>query len=207
MILVDDQALVREGLRALIERDPDLAVVATAEPGETLRIVASEPSDLVIVDVSRSPSGGAVLVRELKRELPDRAVLMLSAHQHFDIVAEALDSGAAGYALKSQSPSELFAAIRRVVAGERYIAPGLRAPSSDGNGSGVPAGLMRALSRREREIFDLLVRGDSNSTIARALFISVKTVETHRTRVMKKLEVHSIGELIRLAARHGHLAA
>ena len=172
IILVDDQELFRESLRLLIERDPNLSVVATSgDPREARQVVAAHPSDLVIVEVSRPASGGAALVRELKRDDPDRRALMLSMHQHFDIVADALDSGAAGYALKSQSPAELFTAIRTVVGGERYLAPGLRAPSE--GDTGVPAGLMRALSRREREIFELLVRGDSNSQIARHLFISV----------------------------------
>jgi DNA-binding NarL/FixJ family response regulator len=208
VILVDDHELFREGLRALLSQDPEITVVATAgDAREAKRVVGDHPTALLIVDVSLPGSGGVPLVRELKREEQRRPVLMLSMHQHADVVADALDNGADGYALKSQSPKELLAAIRVVAGGKRYLAPGLPVPSGDGHPGAVPLGLLRALSKREREVLTCLVRGDSNQDIARQLFISVKTVETHRIRVMKRLEVHSIADLVRLAVRHGHFAA
>jgi DNA-binding NarL/FixJ family response regulator len=208
LVLVDDHELFREGLRALLECDATLSIVASANDArEALDATAQHPCDVVILDVTLPGCNGTSLVRDLKREDPARKVLMLSMHQHLDVVTEALDNGADGYAIKNQSPAELREAIRTVAAGERYLAPSLRDAVSERNGRGLTTGLLGALSKREREIFGLLVRGYNNNDIAGQLFISIKTVETHRTRIMKKLEVHSMGDLVRLAARHGHLAA
>ncbi|HXU74484.1 MAG TPA: response regulator transcription factor [Polyangia bacterium] len=208
VVLVDDHELFREGLRALLQGE-QVSVVGTAgDAREAIRLLDDSACDLVIVDVTLPGPSGVSLLRDLKRAQPHRPVLMLTMHTHADVVADAFDNGADGYALKSQSPAELLEAIHAVVAGERYLAPTLRTATSDGGGdSSTPSGLLRMLTRREREIFELLVRGENNRAIGRLLFISVKTVETHRTRLMRKLEVHSIAELVRLAARHGHLAA
>jgi DNA-binding NarL/FixJ family response regulator len=208
VILVDDHELFCEGLRALLSQEPAIEVVGTAgDARQAQQVVADHPGALVIVDVSLPGSGGVALVRELKRADPMRPALVLTMHEHADVVADALDSGADGYALKSQPPRELVAAIHKVAGGGRYLAPGLTAPQGDAQHRAVPSGLLRTLSKREREIFACLVRGDSNQQIARQLFISVKTVETHRMRVLKKLDVHSMAELVRLAVRHGHLGA
>jgi DNA-binding NarL/FixJ family response regulator len=208
VVLIDDHELFREGLRVLLENG-QISVVGTAgDAREAIHVLGETACDLVIVDVTLPGSSGVSLLRELKRDQPHRPVLMLTMHEHADIVADALDNGADGYALKSQSPAELIEAIHAVHAGERYLAPTLRPATSDGGGDfSAPPGLLRTLTRREREVFELLVRGDSNRDIGRLLFISVKTVETHRTRLMRKLEVHSIAELVRFAARHGHLEA
>ena len=208
VILVDDHELFREGLRALLSQDPEISIVAAAaDAREAKPLVAEHPGSVVIVDVTLPGAGGVSFVRDLKREEPGRPVLMLSMHQHSDVVADALDSGADGYALKSESAAELLEAIRRVARGEQYLAPGLSLPPGDGAHRTTPSGLLRTLSKREREIFACLVRGDDNRAIAQQLFISVKTVETHRMRIMKKLDVHSMADMVRLAARHGHLAA
>jgi DNA-binding NarL/FixJ family response regulator len=207
VILVDDHELFREGLRALLSNRPGLSVVAAANDArEALRVVAETPCDVVVVDVTLPGSSGIALCRDLKRDNERRPVLILTSDLHPDIVADAFDAGAEGYAVKSQSPQELVEALRAVVAGEQYLAPSLRHLVRGENGRGR-SGVLSGLSPREREIFTLLVRGQSNAEIGRALFISVKTVETHRTHIMKKLDVHSISDLVRLAARHGHLAA
>jgi DNA-binding NarL/FixJ family response regulator len=208
VILVDDHELFREGLRALLANRDDLTVVAAANDArEALQAAADHPCDIVVVDVTLPGSGGVALVRDLKRDDPRRPVLMLSSYQHADIVVDALDAGAEGYAVKTQSPQQLIEAIRAVAGGERYLAPALRHLVRRDSGRSGRTGLLSMLSVREREVFDLLVRGQANAEIAKILFISVKTVETHRTHVMKKLDVHSMADLIRLAARHGHLAA
>jgi DNA-binding NarL/FixJ family response regulator len=208
IIVVDDHELFREGLRALFNHSNDFTVVAVAgDAREALRVAAEHPCDVIAVDVTLPGSNGIALVRDLKRADPRRPVLMLSSYEHADIVADAFDAGAEGYAIKSQSPQQFIEAIRAVVAGERYLAPSLRNLVRRDDGRIGRSGLLSALSVREREIFDLLVRGQNNVDIGKMLFISVKTVETHRTHIMKKLDVHSIGDLIRLAARHGHLAA
>jgi DNA-binding NarL/FixJ family response regulator len=206
VILVDDHDLFCEGLRAVLARDSDFAVVATAGDAATARrVFAAQPCDVGIIDVSLPTSNGNALVRDLRRDAPRLPLLMLSMHHFPDVVADALDAGATGYALKNQSPDELFHAVRTVAAGGRYLAPRLSALAAVAEGRRPPLGLLRGLSKREREVFDLLIHGHSNQDISTHLFISVKTVETHRMRIMKKLSVHSIVELIRLAARHGHL--
>ena len=208
IILVDDHELFRDGLGELLRKRGDLAVVAEANDArEATLAVAENPCDLVVVDITLPGSSGIALVRDLKRDDPRRPVLMLSSYQDADIVADALDAGADGYAIKTQSPQQFIEAIHAVVAGQGYLAPSLRHVVRRDGGRSGRTGFLGSLSAREREIFDLLVRGRSNGDIAKALFISVKTVETHRTHIMKKLDVHSIGDLVRLAARHGHLAA
>jgi DNA-binding NarL/FixJ family response regulator len=125
-------------------------------------------------------------------------VLMISGHAVSDYVARAFAAGALGFVLKSQPKREIVDAIRRVAAGERYLSPQIPLPSGD-----AAVGGFEQLTRREHEIFDLTVRGRNNRTIAALLYISVKTVETHRTRIYRKLGAHSVGELVRIAARNG----
>lgn len=207
VLLVDDHELFCQGMCALLAREPDLSVVGSARDVATARSLFDEQAcDVAVIDISLPGAGGISLVRELRRELPHLAILMLSMHDYPDVVSDALARGATGYALKSQSPQEISDAIRTVAGGQRYLAPPLTelAPSI---GKRPSLGLLSGLSAREREVFDLLVQGQSNQAISSSLFISVKTVETHRMRLMRKLSVHSIGELIRLAVRHDRLLA
>jgi DNA-binding NarL/FixJ family response regulator len=207
VVLVDDHELFCEGMRAVLAGEPDLSLVATAHDAPSARrLLDEQPCEVVVVDVSLPGPAGTDLVRELREEAPERPILMLSMHQYPDVVADAFDSGASGYALKSQSPRELFEAIHAVAAGRRYLAPTLE-PVAPPSARRPQLGLLRGLSAREREVFDLLVSGHSNQEVSKRLFISVKTVETHRMRIMKKLGVHNIGDLIRIAVRHGHLCA
>jgi DNA-binding NarL/FixJ family response regulator len=205
IVLVEDHRLFRDGLRAIFGGYPDLEVVAeAADSREAAQILETVPHDLVIVDVTLPGSNGMALVRDRRRRKDGSPILVLSMHQSADIVADAFAAGITGYALKQQSMLELVDAVRVVASGKRYLAPQIPPEVIDEEavrGDGVLA----LLSSREREIFDLIVRGSSNATIAQQLFISIKTVETHRARILKKLGVHSVGELIRLAVRHGLL--
>ncbi|MCU1281675.1 MAG: Response regulator, LuxR family [bacterium] len=210
ILLVDDHRLFRDGFRAILAAYPEFAIVAeAADVREATRLAAEVPHDLVVVDITLPGSNGLALMRELKRQRARSPVLVLTMHQHADIVADAFAAGATGYALKHQSEGEIIEALRSCAERRRYLAPQIPPSLLDGEDAGRRAsgGILTQLSAREREIFDLIVRGASNADIAKQLFISVKTVETHRTRIMKKLDVHSAGELIRLAARHGLLAA
>ncbi|MDB4964946.1 MAG: two component transcriptional regulator, LuxR family [Myxococcales bacterium] len=211
ILLVDDHRLFRDGMRALLATYPDLQIVAEAsDAAQALEQAAAVDHDLIILDISLPGSNGMALLRDLKNRPQCRPVLVLTSHQHRDMVADAFAAGATGYALKHESYGDLVEAVRATAEGRRYLAPQLApelldiTPASGGKAS---RGVLGVLSPREREIFDLIVRGETNAAMARRLGISVKTIETHRTRIMHKLDLHSVGELVRLAARHGLLAA
>lgn len=209
LLLVDDHRLFRDGLRAILSSYPDLEVVGEASDYRSaIELIEKVEFDLIVLDITLPGSNGLALLRELKRRHVRQPALVLTMHQHGDMVADAFAAGAVGYALKHQSEAELVEAVRSTARRVTYLAPQLsRELLPDANGGATPPGVLSLLSSREREIFDLIVRGHSNADIAHQLFISVKTVETHRTRIMRKLDVHNVGELIRLAARHGFLAA
>lgn len=201
VVLIDDHHLFVEGLSLLMQQQPDLEVVGDArEATGALAVVDAAHPDVAVVDVSLAGSSGISLVRDLVRR--ECRVLMLSMYAEQVYVKQALEAGALGYALKDQPASEVLEAIRTVGAGRRYLASKVArfaaAPSPD-----AEVDPLKALSPREREIFTALVDGESNHEIAAQLGISVKTVETHRTRVLAKLDVHSIVDLVRFAVRHG----
>jgi two-component system response regulator NreC len=209
LVLVDDHRLFLEGLRAMLAAEPDLKVVAEAsEAEEAYRVVEATQPDLVVLDVSLAGTSGIAIAEELTRRQPSQKILALSMHSGEDYVARALASGATGYALKEQCVSELVQAIRTVAKGQAYLSPRISRGVVDDylrlqRGEGGRSGPLGPLSAREREVFGLLVRGFSNDGIGGKLCISVKTVETHRAHILRKLRVHSIAEVIRFAARHG----
>jgi two-component system response regulator NreC len=205
VMLVDDHGLLRAGLRSVLS---GFAVVAEAGDARTAYRLADETQpDLVIIDVALPGEDGIAATRELRRRLPEVRVLMLSSFSRDDLVVNALDAGAVGYALKNQDTAELRRAIDQVARGGTYLAPIINASAIDEQlrlkRRGGATGPVDRLSPREREIFDLQLRGFSNEQIARELFISPKTVETHRAHIFRKLRVHSMPEMIRLAATHG----
>jgi DNA-binding NarL/FixJ family response regulator len=205
--LVDDHVLFRDGLRTLVSAEDDLLVVAEASDARSAFPLLEETTpDVLVVDVTLSGSSGIALTREVLRCLPTCKVLVLTMHASEEYVIQAFAAGATGYALKSQPAAEVLEAIRAVGRGESYLAPTLPRPGPDDAG-GKPRDdggtRLDELSPREREIFDLLVRSHSNREIAKHLYISVKTVETHRASINRKLGVHSTAELIRFAALRG----
>jgi two-component system response regulator NreC len=207
IILVEDHQLLRACLRSLFATEATFHVVGeAANAEEAFDRVRSSEHDLVIVDISLlGPMNGIALMRELRRRGEKDRILVLTMHEHTDFVLDAFASGANGYALKAQSPGEIFEAIRVTAAGGRYLAPKIAPVVKDIERR--PRHTLGTLSPREREIFALLVQGYSNARVASHFLISIKTVETHRTRIMRKLEAHNIGDLVRFAARHGLLAA
>jgi DNA-binding NarL/FixJ family response regulator len=211
IVLVDDHALFRASLKTLLAAEPGLEVIGEAgDAREAYRVVESLKPDLVLLDIGLPGVNGVSTTRELTRRDPRCRILVLTQHSSEDFVAQALSAGALGYALKHQTPREIVDAIHAVGRGDRYLSPRLQRGAVDellrlkqrARGGEGPTD---ALSVREREIFDLLVRGYSNGDIAAQLCISVKTVETHRAHVLKKLGAHSMVELLRFAARHGLL--
>jgi DNA-binding NarL/FixJ family response regulator len=212
--VVDEHQLFREGLRFILEAQPDLRVVVeAAQPREAYSSIDEIDPDVVLLKLSTHVQGGLEAVRELRRREPSRRVLVLASERDEGDVARALSAGAAGYFLEDQSAADLTTAVRGVARGERYLPPQFseavvaQSMSARRRRLGVerseqPLGI---LSDREREIFELIVSGSSNSDVAAHLCISVATVETHRSHIFRKLNVHSLAELIRWAARHNLL--
>ncbi|MDB4980042.1 MAG: nreC [Myxococcales bacterium] len=204
LVLVDDHAVFRQALRALFSLEaPDLHVlgeVATAR--QAMALVPTLEPDLVIMDILLPGASGVAAVRDLRRGDVACPILVLTALSDAAFVVDAFSAGAQGYALKEQPFDELMPAIRRVAEGHRYLAPGLEVETAaaHGNGSG---GLIEDLSVREREIFNLVVAGHTNQQMAAELYVSIKTIETHRSRINRKLRVHSTAELMRFAALRG----
>lgn len=210
--LVDDHLLFREGLRAMLATAPDFRVVAEASNAqEAIPAVRASQPEVVVLDVMLPGVSGIAIARELLREDPNRRMLALSMVADEPHVADALAAGVLGYACKSQSAAEVMDAIRTVARGETYLAPQVsgfvvsdfRKMRSGGEGTRSP---LAALTAREREIFELCVQGNPTAQIARQLCISPRTVETHRGRILRKLDAHSAVDLVRLAARWGLLA-
>ena len=206
--LVDDHKLFREGLRALLAQEPGFEVVAEAsEATEAYPILEAADPDVVVLDIGLPGANGISVARELLRRNPRQRLLVLSMFLDEERVAQALDAGVLGYAGKDQSSDEVIAALRTVANGKPYLAPSVsRFVLEDylrlRKNGGDPSSPLRALTNREREIFDLTVRGLSNDAIATQLFISKRTVETHRSRILRKRKVHSLLDLFRLAVRH-----
>jgi two-component system, NarL family, response regulator NreC len=206
--IVDDHRLFREALKALLTSQSGIHVVAEADLGHTGKAIAERDDvDVVLVDWHLPDMSGDAVVREIHRRrplLPLVAVTMYSDAQH---MAEARAAGAAGYVSKEAGFAELLTTIRTVREGGRYFQPGVavatavpRTPSvSDGDSA------LRPLTRRERDVFSLVVRGLRTAEIARELSISGRTVETHRSRILRKLRLHSSADLVRFAAHHGLL--
>jgi two-component system, NarL family, response regulator NreC len=204
LLVVDDHRLFREGLKALLETAPDLEVAAEAgDAREAVGLAEKVLPDLIVLDVGLPGSNGVSAIPDLRRAAPRARILVLTMHTTHEYIRLALGAGAVGYAVKDQTAPEIVGAIRAVARGERYLAPQLPQSLLQQRTGPITGGPLHSLSPREREIFDLAVRGFSNQGIAGQLCISVKTVETHRAHINKKLGVHSAAELIRFAARHG----
>jgi DNA-binding NarL/FixJ family response regulator len=209
LALVDDERVFRDGMRAILSGHADLEVVGEAgDARSAFSVVASARPDVVVLEVSLPGIDGIAAARELKTRAPESRTLILSRHRGEDFVARALHAGACGYACKAQPATEVLEAIRTVGRGDSYLPPGVSRFVLDDllrRRRRAPDGPLGHLSIREREIFALLIRDLTNDEIARQLCISGKTVQTHRARILKKLHLHSIVQLVRFAAVHGLL--
>jgi two-component system response regulator NreC len=213
LLLVDGSTIFRMGLRALFGSPEagDLSVVGECGDGaEACALAATLAPDVVLTELHLPDRNGIALTRELARTLPSVRVLVLAAHAPEAIVHQALGAGAAGYVLKGQPPDEILAAVRAVAADQIVLPPGVSAPPprpagrSERNRNVSHA--IERLSQRERQIFDLVVWGNSNKQIAGRLGISIKTVETHRGHINGKLRVHTSADIVRLASLWGMIA-
>ncbi len=208
VLIADDHQIVRDGLRSLLERDPDMEVIATVEDGRaTVKQVEELQPDVVIMDISMPGLNGIEATRKITREFPHIKIIALSMHDDGRFVLNMLKAGASGYLLKDCAFKELTKAINLVVkAGKSYLSPDITdiVVQNYVSGSSGEQGLMYgALSPREREVLQLVVEGKTSSQIAEILFVSVKTVETHRTQVMQKLKISNLADLVKYAIKEG----
>ena len=203
VLLADDHTLVRAGIRRLIEAINDVLVVAEAQSGsEVLELVAQSKPDVALVDLEMPGKTGLEVLSELKLHHPGLPVVIMSMHDDQEHVRAALELGAMGFLVKEAAPAELEIALRAACAGQTFLSPKI---SSRMVNSMVQRNGERGideLSRRQREILVLLGQGKANKEIAATLAISVKTVETHRARMMEILGVKRSGELLRMAMKH-----
>jgi DNA-binding NarL/FixJ family response regulator len=205
VFLVDDEAVVRAGMRGALGVDDGFKIVGEAGSArEAFLLVERAQPDIIIVDLVLPGMDGIAATRELRRRVPAARVLILTVHARLMDAIEALSAGAAGFALKTASLSELIDAVKTVGRGERYVAPSLRATVEEG-GPGTEGDVLGALSTREREVFQQVADGLRIVDIARELCISRKTVETHISRIYRKIGCSNVADLVRFAARHGLL--
>lgn len=196
LLLAEDHLVVREGLRALLSSEPEFDVVAEATDGfEAVRLAQEHEPQVVIMDVGLPGLSGVDAAKRIKRELPLVKIVMLSMHDDGPTVQRASKAGATGYVLKGDGIGTIKQAVRTVVAGGSYTSPGLFEP--------VASESSTALTDREREILKLVAEGLTGRQIAQLLYISAKTVENHRGRIMAKLGIHSTAGLVRYALKEG----
>ncbi|TMH87476.1 MAG: response regulator transcription factor [Betaproteobacteria bacterium] len=204
VLLADDHAVVRDGLRALLETG-DLQVVATAGNGreavaEALRL----RPDIVIMDIAMPELDGVEATRRIVEKCPETRVLILSMYLSAEHIYRALQAGAQGYVLKESAGEEVVEAIRTLRAGKRYLSHRITETVIDDYlREGANVSPLDSLSLRERDVLQLVVEGRTNAAIAQALSLSPKTVETYRARIMKKLKVRDTVELVKFSMRHG----
>ena len=205
ILLADDHALVRGGIRALLESIDGVSVVGETGDGlEALDLIRALQPDLVLLDISMPGLNGLELADRVARESPAVKIVVLSMHATESYVADALRAGVVGYLRKSAAVAELPAALETVARGEIYLSPGIsRQVIEVLRAGGVPPGPLAGLSPRQREILQLLAEGLSSKEIGFRLGISSKTVDTHRAQIMERLGIHNLQGLVRFAMRAG----
>ncbi len=220
ILLADDHAMFRAGIRVLLEKRAELQVVAEANDGrEALRLIEIHRPNLVLMDIGMPGLNGLEATARITKEFPFVRVIILSMHLNEEYVVQALRAGAAGYLLKDAGPLELDMAVAAVLRGETYLSPAVsktvvddylrRVSGEAGAGPSSTPGRtgeaypFESLTPRQREILQLIAEGRTTKEIAQTLQVSIKTIETHRTQLMERLDIHDIAGLVRYAIRAG----
>ena len=205
LLIADDHGILRQGLRRILEAEPDMSVIGEAATGtDAVRRAKQLKPDVVIMDISMPEQDGIESMRQIVKAVSSR-VLILSVHLEHHVISEAVAAGAAGYLAKESLDHELISAVRTIVHGGTVFSANVSkrlAESSQVGGMSMPRSL-DVLTSREREVFLLLAEGKSPSEVANSLFVSPKTVHTHRQHIMEKLGLRTTTELIRFALRQG----
>jgi len=206
LLIADDHAILRQGLRRILEAEPDMSVIGEAANGtDAVKRARQLKPDVVIMDISMPEQDGIESMRQIVKTLSSR-VLILTVHTEHHVISEAVSAGAAGYLTKDSLDHELVSAVRTVVHGGTVFSPNISkrlAESSQTLQAGNGYRSLESLTSREREVFLLLAEGKSPSEVATSLFVSPKTVHTHRQHIMEKLALKTTTELIRFALRQG----
>ncbi|MHB8053936.1 MAG: response regulator [Candidatus Aminicenantales bacterium] len=207
ILLADDHTIILDGLCSLLNKNPDFKVVGRAADGmSAVRLAAELSPDLIIMDISMPGLNGIDAARRIQAADPRTKVIALSMHNDGRYVSEALKSGALGYLLKESAFEELIAAVRAVMKGQCYLSAsiaGVVIKDYIRHLEKTNSGVFSALTPREREVLQALSEGLSTKEIASRLGVSVKTVETHRSQIMERLDIHSVAELTKYAIREG----
>jgi two-component system response regulator NreC len=202
IVLADDHVLVRQGLKSLLEREGFQVVAEASDGQEAVCHVETFRPDIAILDISMPTLNGLSAAREMKSSSPKTKIILLTQHDEGQYIHEALEAGVKGYVLKNQVANDLLLAIRQVSRGQVYLSPGvssavMEAYRSKSESSRSP------LTLRERQVLQLIAEGKSTKDIASLLGVRVKTAESHRTRLMQKLDIHETATLVRYAVRQG----
>jgi DNA-binding NarL/FixJ family response regulator len=203
LVIADDHAIVREGLKQVLAAAGDLTIVAEAQNGgEVMQRVREFEFDVLLLDMSMPGKSGIELIRQIHHEKPKLRILVLSMHEEQQYAVRALKAGAAGYLTKDSASAQLVAAIRKVAAGGAYISAAVAEQFALGAMASHEGPPHTALSNREYQVFEMLVSGRTITEIAERLNLSVKTVSTHKARVLQKMNMDSAAELVRYAIKH-----
>lgn len=208
IVIAEDHTILREGLRALLSSNPAYEIVGEAEDGlDAIRIVEKLMPDLVLLDLTMPRMNGMEVIKEITRQCPDTKILVLTVHRTEEYVFASLQAGADGYVLKDASYGELMIAIENVLKGKSYLSPAISKSVIEGYVEGkktfVGTSSWETLTQREKEILKMVAEGYKNKEIADYLCVSVKTVDKHRTNLMKKLDIHSASALTAFAIEKG----
>lgn len=211
ILIVEDHTLLRAGLRALLTQDPDIEIVGEADNGrDAVQSIGTLTPHLVLMDLSMPGMNGIEAIRDIKRRYPETRVLVLTIHKTDEYIHESLRAGADGYILKDATHDELRVAIRSVLNGKTYLSPDISGKVINGylgtGSSPGPSSAWDSLTHREREVLKLVAEGHPNKYIADYFCLSVKTVEKHRSNLMKKLDLHNASTLTAYAIEKGLVA-
>jgi DNA-binding NarL/FixJ family response regulator len=211
LLLADDHTLVRAGIRSLLQTIPGIEVVAEAGDGrQALAVIENQRPDVVLMDIAMPGLNGLEAVAQVAESFPYVRVIILSMHSNEEYVLRALRAGAAGYLLKDTGPAELELAITAVMKNETYLTPTVSKHVTDyvrRTADEIPPSSLERLTPRQREILQLIAEGHTTQEIAHLLELSVKTVDTHRSQLMDRLDIHDIAGLVRYAIRVGLITA
>ncbi len=203
VMIADDHAIVRQGLKQILSETDDINVTGEAETGfQAIKIARQQDFDVMLLDISLPDRNGIDILKQIKKDRPNLAVLMLSMHNEHEFAIRALKAGAAGYLNKQSAPAQLVVAIRQVAAGDKYVSPAVAQELANSINTDADKPLYTTLSDREYKTLCFIAEGKTLSEISAEMFLSPKTVSVYRARLLEKLSLNNNSELIRYAIKN-----